>query len=149
MWGQGVATLALVVPLIVGCASRAGKEVSPAEQLRAAVDETILDQDRHAKMEALSSEYLDLLDRLVEEVEEGRSSLDRLVADYDSERDQFDAFFADYTEKRSLVADRMIEIHLAMKQIATPEEWAALEKATQSVTSAMLGQHLVDAKGEE
>ena len=103
--------LVLVVLLVSGCASRG--QVDPAEQLRAAVVETVVDPDRRAEIVLLSDEYLDLVDRIVEELEEGRRTLDGLVADYSSDRDQFDAFFADYVDKRSRVADRAIEIHLA------------------------------------
>ena len=136
--------LVLVLLLLAGCAS-----LSPAEQLHAAVEETMLDEDRRADMQALSDEYLGLLDQLVEELEAGRKTLDGLVADYGSDREQFDTFFAEYAEVRSKVADRAIEVHLAMKEIATAEEWGSLEKATQAVTTAMLSEGLATVSGEE
>ena len=132
------AVAALYLLLVVGCASRGKQRVSVAEQLQVAIEESILDQQRRVQMLTLSDEYLQILDRLVEEVEAGRRSLDGLVADYGSDREQFETFFAEYLGRRKELSERAIEVHLAMKEIASDEEWRSLEKATQRVTTTML-----------
>jgi hypothetical protein len=139
-WSRSAPVVVLAGLLLVGCASSGKKQVSPAEQLHAAIEETIVEQERRAEMLALSDQYLEILDQLVEELGAGRESLDRLVADYGSDRESFEAFFAEYADRRAELSERAIEIHLAMKEIASDEEWRSLEKAAQRVTTTMLSE---------
>ena len=137
-WSRNAPFVALVGLLLVGCASSGKKQISPAEELHTAIEETMLDPERRAKMETLGDEYLGLLDGLVEELGEAQTSLGSLIADYGSSRQDFETFFEQYSQGRVEFADRVIEIHLAMKEIASDEEWRSLEKATQRVTTTML-----------
>ena len=140
LYAGTVLTFALV--LSVGCASMRKAPVDPAEELRAAIQETVADEERQARLLALTDEWAELVDKLAESLLEARKDLDELVADYGSSREEFDAFFVDYELRRAELGERVIELHVAMKELATDEEWRSLEKTAQRMTTALLSQDL-------
>ena len=74
-----------------------------------------------------------------------RETLDQLVADHGSERARFEKFFAGYESQRAELTGRALDIHVAMKGLATDEEWNSLRKTAQKVTTAILNQRLASA----
>jgi len=137
----------MVLVLSTGCSSMRKAPTDPAEELRSAIQETVADEERRAELLALTDEWSELVDKLAESLVEARTTLDQFVSDYDSEREDFDEFFADYETRRADLAERVITLHVAMKEIATDEEWRSLEKETQRMTTALLSQDLADSGG--
>ena len=140
-----VPLLALV--LTAGCSFMRKAPTDPAEDLRTAIQETVPDEERRAELLALTDEWAELVDKLAESLVEARGTLDQLVSDYDSEREDFDEFFADYETRRTDLGERVVKLHVAMRELATDEEWRSLEKETQRMTTALLSQDLAGSGG--
>lgn len=137
-----VPVMALALVLLAGCASSRTKQVSPAEELRTAIEEAIIDQERRTEMLSLSDHHLEILDQLVAELKARRRTLEGLVADYSSDRESFQEFFTEYMAWRSELSKRALEVHLAMKEVASDEEWRSIEKAAMRLTTTMMSQTL-------
>ena len=140
-----VPLLALV--LTAGCSSMRKTLTDPAEDLRTAIQGAVAVEERRAELLALSDEWAGLVDKVAESLVEARRTLDQLVSDYDSEREDFDEFFADYETLRTELRERVIKLHVAMREFATDEEWRSLEKETQRMTTALLSQDLAGSGG--
>jgi predicted nucleic acid-binding Zn-ribbon protein len=139
---------ALVLALVVsvGCASTQKAPTDPAESLRAAIESTVPDEGRRTELLARTDQWAELIDSLAVALVEARETLEQLVADYDSRREDFDAFFADYESRRADLGERIIELHVAMKELTTDEEWRSLERETQQMTTALLRQDLAGSR---
>jgi hypothetical protein len=59
----------------------------------------------------------------------------------------FDEFFADYETRRADLGERVLKLHVALKELATDEEWRLLEKETRRMTTALLSQDLAGSGG--
>jgi len=141
------AALALFLVLVAGCSAIRKTPAEPADDLRVAIEGSVSDEQRKKELLALTDEWEQVLHQMVDELIEGRKKLEGLVNDYGSEREKFDAFFADYAKRRARFADRVVEMHVAMRDLATDDEWASLDKAAQRMTKAILQQDLAAVGG--
>lgn len=146
-WRQGAVLAVLAVLLLTGCAKmgRGKPQTPPPQQLRTAIEETIVDETRRAELLALSEQMIEVDEQLGEVVRDARDTLDQLVADYESKRARFEEFFAEYESQRAELIGRALDIQVAMKDLTTDEEWNSLGKTAQKVTNAILNQRLASA----
>jgi len=133
--------------LSAGCSVIRKTPTEPADDFRAAIEESVSDEQRKAELLALTDEWEQVLHQMADELIEGRKKIEGLVNDYGSEREDFERFFADYAKRRAETANRVVEMDVAMKDLATDEEWASLDKAAQRMTEAVLSQDLAAAGG--
>lgn len=140
--GGGLATCLLALG---ACSVMRKPPADPVDNLRAAIERTVADEDRKAEVLILADEWARLLEQESVTVREARRSLDQLVFDYHSERKDIEVFFAGFRSRRSELADRIIDIHMAMKDVTTNNEWNSLKKPAGKMTEAILTQGLAGA----
>jgi hypothetical protein len=127
---------------------RGGKsQPPPAHEFRTAIEETIADETRRTELLALSDQMIEVDEQLAETVLGARETLDQLIDDYESERARFEEFFAEYESQRAELTGRALDIHVAMKNLMTDEEWSSLRKTAQKVTTAIINQSLAAGAG--
>ena len=148
-WAGANTAVVLAVSLLLsaGCSAIRKTPTEPADDLRATIEKSVSDEERRADLLALTDQWEQVLHQMADELIEGRNKIDGLVNDYGSEREDFEKFFADYAKRRTEIADRVVVMHVAMKDLATDEEWASLDKAAQRMTKAVLSQDLAAAGG--
>ena len=143
-WPASVSLVVLAALLALGCSSmRGGKSVlSPAENFRTAIEDTVSDDGRRQELLALADQYIELLDQRFQELQGGRQTLERIISDYEASRESFDKFFDDYETRREETGERALEINSAMRELTTDDEWSSLEKTARKVTTTLLQQTL-------
>jgi hypothetical protein len=123
--------LVAVLTLMVAACSSSKKGVNePAydwiEELRSNATEAVASPDKTTSiLELIDKMEIQLLD--VDRVTRRYfAALEQLNADYDANRDALDGLFREYDRDIQAHRTRLLDIRFQIKDLSTPEEWAAI-----------------------
>ena len=127
-----------------GCQTTSKAPVAPAEMdtLEQAVDASISDPDRSAKVLALLEETTQIMIDRAEYLTDYDAKFTDLTANFTTTEDEIRNLIGEYNEYRTSVQDRVIEITGELRELVTEEEWKKLDEIrTQQVQTLMDGAH--------
>ncbi len=120
----------LTLGLLSGC-----KSLTPVEATESAQDETRMLISEHVADEAKAKQMFALVDQLerdlmayVEIRVAHNEALRKKNADYDATRQDLHNLYDAYNMDTRAIGMKIAQIHLEMKKLATPEEWAVISK---------------------
>lgn len=119
--------------------SREDQQAAAFADLRAAVTETVTDDDRQNEVLTIINSLATDVDELRELLVRRRTELRKLNADYDATREEF-LEFANQMESRIQNGRRQaLQQHLRLAAAMTADEWAAIEKAQTRAMRSIAG----------
>ena len=109
--------------------SREDEQAAAFADLRAAVMETVKDDDRQNDVLMIVNSLEMDVDELRQLLVRRRTELRKLNADYDATREEFLAFTNQMESRIQKGRQQALEKHLQLAATMTADEWAAIEKA--------------------
>ena len=126
-----VVLVPLVLALFVACSSSPKKQALTDEtvaQWNAAVDKTITEPQRAAKLKELGQQMIDVADSIQQDVEALNEKIMLLNEDYAATHEELQQMIDEFSEKRNPKFAEYRDIVFAMRSEVSPEEWKALNK---------------------
>jgi len=121
--------LPLTLLLFVSCSS-APKQVEltddTTEQWNAAVEKTITEPERAAKLKQLGQQLVDVSSSIQQDIEAANKQLMALNENYDASHEGMQKILGDFSEKRNPKFIEYRDIIFAMRSEVSAEEWKAL-----------------------
>ncbi len=120
---------AMMALLLAGCSSQppASEEraASGLELMSVAVAESVDDPQRSAQARALASQVGEAMREHAAEIDAGRGRWFDLFSDYDKKPEDFETIHTEFRMRRDRLSERLVELSLQLRDVMTPEEWAA------------------------
>ena len=126
-----VVLVPLVLALFIACSSSPKKHALTDEtvaQWNAAVDKTITEPQRAAKLKELGQQMIDVADSIQQDVEALNEKIMLLNEDYAATHEELQQMIDEFSEKRNPKFAEYRDIVFAMRSEVSPEEWKALNK---------------------
>ena len=123
--------LPLVLFLFVSCSSSPKKvELTDetAQQWNAAVEKTIAEPERAAKLKQLGQQLIDVSSSIQQDVEAFNQKAMALNEDYDATHEQLQQLIDEFSAQRNPKFAEYRDIIFAMRNEVSAEEWQALTK---------------------
>lgn len=124
------AAVLLTLTLAAALAGCARERRAPAELIgdsmratRDAVEEVVADGQRRTRLLVLVDDLEGLLQAQSADLADLSARLRRINADPDATRSAFEAEVASYTERRRARRSRALDVHFAMMELTSAEEW--------------------------
>ncbi len=100
-----------------------------SHELREAVSDHVLDEQRRTQMLAIVDHVEALNNRFDQETADFIDRYRKLNSDYEAPRPAFDQLFADYSAKRARARNEALDYHFQMASLASDSEWKSIAKA--------------------
>ena len=125
--------LVLAAAWLVGCGgepvAREDQQAAAFADLRAAIEETITDEQRRTEVLTIVDSLENDIDELTALLVRRRTELRELNANYDATREDFDRFTSEMEARIRRNRQQALRTHNEIVSAVTAEEWATLEKA--------------------